>query len=152
MKGWYKFALLVLALILINASTWFVTGMNQRNGVYPIDADSIGISIIGTWFNSLFILPQLFLIGLLASFSFVRRLCSRNIGWSIVLGIVLLACYINVGLFAISGVVEWMLPNHYLMAVCYSLLLLMLIVFLFFDMLQLFSNPSFKRDALKRAP
>lgn len=144
------FALLVLALILINVTTWFVTRMNQKNGIYPVDADSIGILIMGTWFNSLFILPQLLLIGLLASF--VRRLRSRNIGWSIILSIVLLACYVNVGLFAISGVIEWMLPNHYLMAVCYSLLLLALIVFLFFDMQLLFSNPLFKRDELKRAP
>ena len=152
MKSWYKFSLLVLALILINIATWFVTGINQRNGIYPIDADSIGIPIVGTCFHSLLILPQLFLIGLLANFSFVRRLCSRNIGWSIVLGIVLLTCYVNVGLFAISGAVEWMFPHHYLMAICYSLLLVMLIVFLFFDIRLLFSNLSFKRDALKRAP
>ena len=152
MKGRYKFALLVLALILINVATWFVTGVNQRHGVYPVDADSIGIPIVGTWVNSLLVLPQLFLIGFLGSFSFVRRLCSRDIRWSIAIGIVLLALYANVGLFAISGVAEWMLPNHYLMAVCYSLLFLVLIVFLFLDMKLLFSNPSFKGDALKRAP
>ena len=74
----------------------------------------------------------------------MRRLCSRDIRWSVAIGIALLALYANVGLFAISGVAEWMLPNHYLMAVCYSLLFLVLVVFLFLDMKLLFSNPSFK--------
>ena len=152
MKGRYKFTLLVLALILINVATWFVTGVNQRNGVYPVDADSIGIFIVGTWFFSLLVLPQLFLISYLASFSFVKRLCSRDIRWPIAIGIALLALYASVGLFAVSGVAEWMLPNHYLIAACYSLLSLALIVFLFLDMKLLFSNPSFESDALKRAP
>lgn len=152
MKAWHKVTLLVLALVLINAATWFVTGMNQRNGVYPIDADSIGIPIIGTWFNSLFVLPQLFLIGLLARLSFIRVLCSRHIGWSIILGILLLALYVSVGLFAISGVVEWMLPNHYFIAFCYLLLLLMLVVLLFLDIHLLFSESIFRRRAPKRIP
>lgn len=152
MKAWHKVTLLVLALVLINTATWFVTGMNQRNGVYPVDADSIGIPIIGTWFNSLFVLPQLFLIGLLARLSFVRVLCSRHIGWSIILGILLLALYVSVGLFAISGVVEWMFPNHYLIAFCYLLLLLMLVVLLFLDIHLLFSESTFQRHAPKRTP
>lgn len=142
MKPGYKFALLVLALILINVATWFVTGINQRNGVYPVDADSIGIPIMGTWFKSVFVLPQLFLIGFLSDFGFVRELRSRRIAWSIVLGIVLLALYISVGLFAISGMVGWMFPDHYLLAASYSFLLLTLIIFFFRDMKQLFLAPQ----------
>lgn len=142
MTSRYKFALLVLSMILINIATWFVTGANQRNGVYPVDADSIGIPIALTWFHCLLILPQLFFISFLGNFSFVTQLCSRDNRWSIVIGVVLLALYVNVGLFAISGVAEWMFPNHYLIAACYSLLFLVLVIFLLFDVKLLFSNPS----------
>ena len=144
MTGKYKFALLVLALIFINIATWFVTGANQRSGIYPIDADSIGIPIAGTWFHSLLVLPQLFLISFLGSFGFVTRLCSRDTRWSIAIGIVLLALYVNVGLFAISGVAEWMLPNHYLIAVGYLLLFLVLVIFLLLDM-KLYSRTLHSR-------
>ena len=137
----YKFALLVRALILINIATWFVTGANQKNGVYPVDADSIGIPIGGTWFHSLLVLPQLFLISFLGSFGFVTQLCSSDNRWSIAIGFVLLALYVNVSLFAISGVAEWMLPNHYLIAFGYLLLFLVLFIFLLLDIKLLFSNP-----------
>jgi hypothetical protein len=139
MNRWHKLAFLAMALLLINVATWFITGVNQRNGVYPVDADSIGIPIVGTLFASLVVLPLLLLIGLLPTAGFVRRLCSRGFRWSIAAGAALLVLYVTVGLFAVSGVAEWAIPHHYLIAACYSFLLLVLVAFLFLDMKRLFS-------------
>jgi hypothetical protein len=45
MKGWKRVFVLTLVLAVINGVTWVVVVKNQRDGVYPIDGDSIGIPI-----------------------------------------------------------------------------------------------------------
>ncbi len=147
----HKLLILTMVVFLINIAVWFITDANQRNGIYPIDADSIGIPILLTWFASLFVLPVLLLIGLLPTADFVRRLCSRGIGWSIAVGAVLLILYVIAGLFAIAGVAKWAIPHHYLIAACYFVLVMALVVFLFFDMKRLFSKPELNRMPWKRA-
>jgi hypothetical protein len=137
MNRWHKLTFLAIALLLINVATWFITGVNQRNGIYPVDADSIGIPIVLTLYASLVVVPLLLLIALLPTAGFVRRLCLRGIGWSIATGVMLLLLYVAVGLFAVSGMAEWAIPHHYLIAASYSVLLLVLVIILLHDMKRL---------------
>lgn len=150
MNRWHKFAFLSIALLLINVATWFITHYNSRNGIYPMDADSIGIPIFGTLFASLLVLPLLLLISFLPTTGFVRRFCSRSIGCSLAACIMLLLLYGAAGLFAVSGIAEWAVPHHYLIAASYSVLFLVLVVFLLYDIKQLYSNLSSKRTPSKR--
>ena len=140
MTHWYKLALLIIALLLINVATWFITGVNQRNGIYPMDADSIGIPIVLTLLGSLVVSPLFVLIALLPTAGFVSRFCSRDFGCAIAARVALIVLYVPAGLFAVSGVAKWATPNHYLVAASYSVLFLVLIVFLFLDMKRLFPN------------
>ena len=150
MNRWHRFGLLVAALILLNIAISFILEANQKDGVYPAHADTIFIPIALGWADSLFILPQLFFLTFLTSFNFVKRLCLQHTGWLITLAFILLALYANVGLFAISGVAEWMFPKHYVIAASYSLLLLVLVIFLLLD-IKLFFN-SFRESLRRRIP
>ena len=150
MNRWYRFGLLVAGLILLNAATSFILEANQRDGIYPPHADTIFIAIALGWAESLFIFPQLYFLTFLTSFSFVKRLSTQSTGWLVALGLILLALYINVGLFAFSGIATWLLPNHYVIATSYFILLIQLVIFLLLD-IKLFVY-SFKKSLRRRGP
>jgi hypothetical protein len=145
MKGWKRLLVLVLALALINGATFAVVVVNQENGVYPIDGDSIAIPIISTLFASSFVLPFLVLIGLLPGAQFLSRLCSRGRAWSIGMALLLFALYLAAALFAVGGAGYWAIPSHYWIAVSYLLLLSALALFLVLDARRLLSNWSLNR-------
>ncbi len=147
MNHWHKLVVLALTLLSINVTTWLLITQNQRDGIYPVDADSISIPIFDTVIGSLCVLPFLLLVSFLPSASFVARLCSRGIGWAIAAFLLLLSFYAAVALFALSGVAYWASPHHYPIAVCYSVLLLALVMFLATDTRKLFSNLSFQGTA-----
>ena len=137
---------LVSALVLVNAATFFVVSDNAAAGRYPIDADSIGIPIMSTLVLSVIALPILLLVGLLPSAQFLVRLCSRGLPWRISTGVLLLALYVILALFALDGVGYWAVPNHYWITASYVVSLLVLLFFSIVDARWLFSNSAPYRD------
>ena len=113
--------------------TWLVTLINQENGLYPVDADSIGIPIMFTIHTSLLLTPVLIAISL-----FPNKLCliwlrSKNIARLIITKILLLLLYGGAFWFAISGFFYWNIPNHHIIALSYLLMAVFLAVGLVID-------------------
>src|SRR5688572_3895308 len=119
--GWRRAFVLIAALALINGVTWVAVKENQRNGVYSIDADSIGLPILGTFLISSLVLPVLVSIGLLPSTQWSGRLRARGSAWTVFMGVVLVTLYIIATLFAVGGAGYWAQPDHYVIAFFYLL-------------------------------
>lgn len=89
------------AVVYANATLWVVLSANQEMGIYPADADSIGIPIGFALVDSMFVL----LFGVSGSL-----LPQRRIGWRIANCILLVvACLLGTALAN-----SWFYPNHYL--------------------------------------
>lgn len=142
MRGWKRLLVLILALVLVNGATWVVVVENQHSGIYPIDGDSIGIPIISTLVASSFVLPLLVSIGLLPGTQFLSRLCSRGRAWTVCVNLLLFTLYAATALFAIGGAGYWAIPNHYSIAACYFVLLVVLSLFFVLDARRRLSNFS----------
>ena len=65
MKRWHRAVALAVALVLINAATQLVIRANLSAGLYPAEADSIGIPIMTTLYLSLALIPWLGIAGAL---------------------------------------------------------------------------------------
>jgi hypothetical protein len=139
--GWRRVFALVAALTLINGMTWIVVKENQRNGLYPVEADSIGLPILGTLLISFIVLPVLVSIGLLSGTQWMHRLRSHSFQ-NLLPGMILLAFYVIATLFALGGLGYWAVPDHYPIALCYLMLICVLILCLALDFQWLLSNRS----------
>jgi len=130
---WVKLSVFFGALLLVNCVTWLVTSINQNAGLYPIDADSIGIPIISTVVASLIMLAIFLVVGLLSKNDFLLRLKSKSVARVWAIKLVLLVLYATALLFAVYGVVYWTFPGHYLIAVSYVILFVVLLTGLVSD-------------------
>lgn len=128
-----KQMLLLGSLLLINFVTWLVTSGNQKDGIYPIDADSIGMPIMFTAFVSLLVAPILLAIGFLLNKDFVERMRSKGLGYLLAVRVALILLYIGAFWFVISGFLHWYFPNHYLISASYLPLFVFLIVALVWE-------------------
>lgn len=141
-----RFLPLAASLIILNVVSVIVFSVNLQNGLYPIDADSIGIPIMETLFSSIVILP------LLAGISFFGLL-NRNIRddrkkglvtFSIIEGFVYVA---SLYLTMVWSLEEFQ-PNHYAITAGYLPLFVLLTVFLINDTRSLW----FKRPSVQARP
>ncbi len=100
-----------ISIVTTNVTMDFVLQNNQSKGVYPIDADSIGIPIVSGIISSglllLLMLPAVFIPQTRKLFIWIQ--------------ILLLALG---GLFAGLNAFGWILPNHYLIAISYLLVIM----------------------------
>jgi len=136
MKKRLKLILLMAAMLLVNATTWLVTTQNQKDGLYPIDADSIGLPIAATVFVSLLLLPALFFISIPSQY-LSMWLRSENRICRIAVRSGFLLFYLIGFLFSIYGFVYWNFPEHYSISVSYLALLLAIVVCLSVDIVSL---------------
>ena len=97
---------------------------NLSAGLYPADADSIGIPIMTTLYLSLALGPWLLLLALFATFQAVRAYCARA-GTLVIAVLVIL--YVPAVAFALGGIAYWAAPDHYLIAFAFAVLLLVLV-------------------------
>ena len=149
MKGWQRILLFSTALFFINIVTWWVVETNAMNHIYPSDGDSIAIPFFSTIIGSIVVLPILIIISFVPGTQFIKQLVTRGFGWSVIIGLALLPLYASCVFFGIIGFAYWAVPNHYLIALCYLILLLALAVCFWFDGKRLISNPALKRDCAK---
>lgn len=119
---WYRLGIIFGSLSLINVTTWFVLDNNQRNGLYPIDADSIGLPIMLTLTESLLVISFfaaiLFLQNKINSGLRKRHKSIRALG---LIGV--LSLYGLIGWFGVTGLDSWWIPHHYLISMSYLVLL-----------------------------
>lgn len=134
---WAKLALFLSALLLINIMTSLITSANQKAGLYPINADSIGIPIGLTLYESIIMLPILFVICLITNKRILIWLQSKDAVFLFAVRIGLLLLYAAAFYFAIYGATYWSLPGHYLIAASYVVLFVVLLISLVFDWREL---------------
>lgn len=107
MKTLHHILVAFAAIAVAEMNLYWVISSNLEAGVYPVEADSIGIPL----FNSL-ILAATSLILLIWAI-----LCQLGPKWLKLLGVLLfLASAVITGLFAFS----WAIPKHYLVAASYG--------------------------------
>jgi hypothetical protein len=99
----YIYLLLIFSLILLNYVTQMVIYSNQFNGLYSSESDSISIPIYVILF-----LSALILIFNLLGMYMASKKWTRWIG----VGLILISFMLILG-----STMEWMLPNHYFIAV-----------------------------------
>ena len=124
MKRWHRVVALAVGLVLINAATQRVIRANFSAGLYPTDADSIGIPIMTTLYLSLALSPWLLMLAFFSTFQAVRAYCAR--GGMLVIA-VLVVLYVPALAFALGGIAYWAAPNHYAIAWAFAVLLLVLV-------------------------
>lgn len=138
MRIFAKAVIILFSLMAVMATTYYTLGKNLQAGVYPADADSIGIPLMETASSLIVILLPLTFAFLLTSITFFRKRMVLFIGAFLYLcGAVLAA------LLAFS----WYLPNHYSIAAAYVLLATVTTTLAIFALRRPSPNPSFKRDA-----
>lgn len=130
---WVKLSVFLGALLLVNCMTWLVTSINQSAGLYPVDADSIGVPIMSTVVASLFMLPIFLVVSLLSKNGFLVGLKSKGTVRVRAVRIGLLLLYATALLFAGYGIAYWTFPGHYLIAVSYLILFVVLLTGLVSD-------------------
>ena len=125
--GRFKMISFLFSIALVDIMTWFITGENQKNGVYPIDADSTGIPIMWTVGVSIVMLPSLFFV----DWVFKNSLFFKK---NIVTRIVIILFYSFALLFGLFGVLYWNCPNHYPISMSYLILSSVFFFNLVFDL------------------
>ena len=123
-----KLILLIAALMLINGITCAVLSRNQAIGLYPIDADSIGIPLVLTILDSLFLLPILIVICALSDQKVRAWLSELNPWYPVAAKGVLALAYSIAFLFTICGGLYWSIPDHYFIVAGYVVMLVALMV------------------------
>ncbi len=103
----HRILLAIVSLIIANVVSFFTLTHNLSAGVYPVDADSIGLPLMEGWILSVVVLV------LLASAIYVPK--------GIWLGVVASVAMCGVaGFISAETTVSWTIPHHYGMAIAYA--------------------------------
>lgn len=136
MNNSIKVTMLFISTIVVSLAAWYTLTANLSAGIYPVSADSIGIPL----FKTLAVLITILLLSFSAIAFTSFALFSRRY-W----------LFIGVTLYSVSAFIaflaglSWWLPNHYVIAVSYYFLTLVLGLLAIIAVRT--SNQSFKRDA-----
>ena len=138
---WHRLGIIFGALSLINVTIWFVLDDNQRNGLYPVDADSIGLPIMLTMAESLLAIT---FFGAICLLQHGINSGLRNWHKSIrVLGLIgVLSLYGLIGWFGVTGLGSWWIPHHYLISLSYFVLLVTICLDVAISVIKWKSNES----------
>ena len=104
-------AMMIVSLVLSNGLLWFVLDQNMSAGIYPVDADSVGIPIMEALTVSLVILLCV---------AVTIALPNRTRGWRVAQGVPASIA----SLLALLLSVSWLSPSHYLAATAFFALAL----------------------------
>lgn len=120
MRRWIRVLGLFGALVLTDVMTGWVTSRNQTAGVYPADADSIGLPIVNAVVFSLAALPFVVIVGLFSVGRVWRFLKAKSVFIQILIGAAFLFCNLVCLLFAVIGFASWCVENHCYIALSYA--------------------------------
>ena len=100
--------------VITNIVTSHVIGANFAAGVYPPDADSIGIPFMAILFGSVLSFVMLLPLLLLSAPDWSVRKAAASRAWRWILGLLLSALYLWNLLLQVNWAVSWLDPHHYL--------------------------------------
>lgn len=104
----------------IDAVTYFALNSNLAGGVYPVDADSIGIPLVETWVLSAYGAFGLLVLAVVATVDGPYRKAAASNLWRHTFAIGLALAYLCVFAFFFLWGASWSGPHHYLIvAVCW---------------------------------
>ena len=109
MKTLRHIAIAIAAVVFAEVVLCWVITSNLEAGIYPIDADSIGIPLLGSLVYAAASLVLL-ISAILCTLSQKLMVCIGSLFF--------LAAAVVTGLFALY----WAVPNHYSITVCYAIL------------------------------
>ena len=139
-----KISALAISLLLVNRTISAVLSINLRNGVYPTDADSIGIPLMETARTSM--IGAILLLSLV-TISFIAhsvRTHPNRRPLFLILAVILAISYVlAMAFFALWGL-YWFAPNHYFIVAACSIAVLIVIWLAASDYASLRPNNSFK--------
>ncbi|MDH5718889.1 MAG: hypothetical protein OEZ22_14780 [Spirochaetia bacterium] len=121
---------------LINLSTCFVIQHNQELGLYPANADSIGIPILGTFFLSILAYLYLILINYLKNKYFYYIIFKPKLYKSIIV-LIAFILYLPLIYFASYGLIYWFYPNHYIISATFLIIVIFIFISFFSDTYKL---------------
>lgn len=130
--------LVIASLVAANLASFFTLARNLSAGVYPTDADSIGLPLMEG------VILSVLLLVLLCAAIFISKSKIFGSAMSVVL------CSLAVLLSGASSV-SWAIPNHYTMAVAYGCVLVVCGILTASYIRKLASNIAVKRDAPRAA-
>ena len=100
--------------LIVNTVTSRVIGANFAAGVYPPDADSIGMPLMEVLFVSVLSLVMLLPLLLLSAPDWSVRKAAASRAWRWTLGFLLPTLYLWNLLLQVNWAVSWLDPHHYL--------------------------------------
>lgn len=134
-----KAAVILLSILAVMVTAFYILDSNLHSGIYPSDADSIAIPLFATASALLIILALLIIAFVITSFAFFRK---RIL---IIIGIFLYLCgALLAGLLALS----WFSPNHYSIAISYVFVAAVALTLAVLALRRLPSKHTVKQDVL----
>jgi hypothetical protein len=132
----------MLGITIVCVTAYATLSRNQSDGIYPIDADSIGIPLMLTLTYSMILLVLLLtaigVTGLGKTGSRTRRISVQVITASL---------YSIALLVAGEAALSWLIPHHYTISAAYGFLIAVIGTRLVNDMRELTYNIPVERDA-----
>ena len=121
MKPISKLMLSAASLVLVNGTVRAVLAMNLRNGVYPVNADSIGIPLAETAELSMVGAALLAVVVMLSALGRALRKGPSARHWLfLTMGGLVLAYLLAIGFFTLWGL-SWLSPHHHLIVASFAI-------------------------------
>jgi predicted acyltransferase len=137
-----KATVMLMSVLAVVITANYTLDSNLRAGIYPIDADSIGIPLFQIAAESLVILSLLLIAFVITSFSFFSKRILH------VLGILL---FLLAAFLAGNLAWHWLIPRHYSIGVSCVFVAVVAVTLAALALRQPPSNPALKRDCRKSA-
>ena len=137
-----KATVILISILAVVITANYTLDSNLRAGIYPIDADSIGIPLFQIAAESLVILSLLLVAFVITSFSFFRKRILHLLG----ILLFLLAAFLAGDL-----AWHWLIPHHYSIGVSCVFVAAVAVILAALAWRQSPSNPPLKRDCRKSA-
>lgn len=135
-----KLFLFGAVLFAINGVVYVVLSLNLANGVYPVDADSIGIPLYQTWCLSKYAAIGLLVTAVGTSIGWKYRKAAASLPWRYLLATLVSLAYLCViAFFALWGVI-WLSPDHYSIAATYAIAVIAIASIAIMDVRRTLSN------------
>jgi hypothetical protein len=149
MKFAIRVAVFAALLAVVDCVIYYVLTSNLCNGVYPVNADSLGIPFMETIMLSLVAAALLLVAALVSGIDWLFRQAKASAVWRCLLAVSLSLTHLSAAaLFALWGF-SWAEPHHYFIVAVCGLAALLVLYFLAAEIRLLRPNNSFKPNSLR---
>jgi hypothetical protein len=135
------------AVVLICTAASTALSANQSKGIYPVDADSIGIPLMFTLMNALTLL-----VVVSAAVGVIRLGMSGTRARRILYAVVVAALHAIALLIAVDAALFWLMPHHHAISAAYGFFILIIAIRAIADIREISVNIAMERDATRHSP